>query len=123
MGKKGKLSPRYIGPFEILQKIEEVAYKLALPPQLAGVHDVFHVSMLRKYIMHPSHIINWEEIQLNEDATFEEGPVAIIDRQEKNLRGKTIPLLKILWRHHGIEEFTWEREDAMRANYPQLFGT
>ncbi|XP_028091503.1 uncharacterized protein LOC114291827 [Camellia sinensis] len=79
-GKKGKLSPRYIGPFEILQKIGEVAYKLVLSPQLVEVHDVFHVSMLRKYIMHHSHIINWEEIQLNEDATFEEGPVAIMDR-------------------------------------------
>lgn len=73
--------------------------------------------------MHHSHIINWEEIQLNEDTTFEEGPVVIMDRQEKNLRGKTIHLLKILWRHHSIEEFTWEREDAMRANYPQLFET
>ncbi|XP_028093166.1 uncharacterized protein LOC114293327 [Camellia sinensis] len=105
------------------KEIGEVAYKLALPPQLAGVHDVFYVSMLRKYIMHPSHIINWEEIQLNEDATFEEGPVAIMDRQEKNLQGKTIQLLKILWHHNGIEEFTGEREDAMWTNYPQLFET
>ncbi|XP_028054206.1 uncharacterized protein LOC114258454 [Camellia sinensis] len=105
------------GPFEILQKIGEVAYKLTLPPQLAGVHDVFHVSMLRKYIIHPSHIMNWEEIQLNEDVTFEEELVVIMDRQEKNLRGKTIQLLKILWRHHGIEEFIW-CEDAIQANYP-----
>ena len=111
------------GPFEILQNIGEVAYQLTLHPQLAGVHDIFHVSMLRKYTMHPSHIINWEEIQLNEDATFEEGPVAIMDRQEKNLRGKTIQLLNMLWRHHDIEEFTWEFEDTMWVNYSQLFET
>ena len=120
-GKKGKLSPRFIGPFEILDKIGEVAYRLALPPQLAGVHNVFHVSMLRKYEPHPSHIINWEEINLDEDVTFEEKPVKILDRREKKLRGKTIPLVRVLWRHRGTEESTWEREDMIRVNYPQLF--
>ena len=78
-GKKGKLSPRYIGPFEILQWIDEVAYRLTLPPQLAGVHNVFHVSLLRKYIPDASHTLKWEELKLDEDATFEEKPVRILD--------------------------------------------
>ena len=82
------MSPRFIGPFEILDKIGDVAYRLALPPLLAGVHNVFHVSMLRKYEPHTSHIINWEEINLEEDVTFEEKPVKILDRREKKLRGK-----------------------------------
>ncbi|XP_028081962.1 uncharacterized protein LOC114283350 [Camellia sinensis] len=120
-GRRGKLSPRYIRPFEILEKVGKVAYRLALPPQLAGIHNVFHVSMLRKYVADPSHVINWEEISLDKDVTFEEGPVAIQDSREKNLRGKTIHLVKVLWQHRGIEESTWEREDAMRTNYPQLF--
>lgn len=77
--------------------------------------------MLRKYEPHPSHIINWEEINLDEDVTFEEKPVKILDRREKKLRGKTIPLVRVLWRHRGTEESTWEREDMIRVNYPQLF--
>ena len=78
-GKKGKLSPRYIGPFEILQRIGKVAYRLALPPQLAGVHNIFHISLLRKYIPDPSHMLKWEELKLDEDVTFEEKPVRILD--------------------------------------------
>ena len=120
---KGKLSPRYIGPFEILQRIGEVAYRLALPPQLSGVHNVFHVSLLKKYIPDASHALKWEELKLDEDATFEERPVRILDRREKKLRGKTITLVRVLWRHQGIEESTWEREDAIRANHPQLFDS
>ena len=109
-----------MGPFEILSKIGEVASRLALPPQLAGVHNVFHISMLRKYEPHPSHIINWEEINLDEDVTFEKNPVKILDRREKKLRGKTIPLVRVLWRQCGMEDLTWEREDMIRANHPQL---
>ncbi|XP_028065126.1 uncharacterized protein LOC114268206 [Camellia sinensis] len=98
-----------------------MAYHLALPPQLAVVHNVFHISMLRKYESHPSHVINWEEIDLNEDASFEEMPLKIMDRREKNLRGKVIHLVRVLWQHCGIEESTWEREDMIRANYPPTF--
>lgn len=120
-GKKGKLSLCYIGPFEILERIGEVVYRLALPPQLDRVHNLFHVSMLRKYMSHPSHIINWENVTLNEDITFEEQPVKIQDHSEKCIRGKTIKLVRILWRCHGIEESMWERADVMRNNYPYLF--
>ena len=98
-----------------------MAYRLALPPQLSGAHNIFYVSLLRKYVLDPLHTLNWEEIKLDEDVTFEEKPVRIIDWREKALRGKVIPLVRVLWRHQGVEESTWEREDSMRANYPELF--
>ncbi|KAL5578280.1 hypothetical protein UlMin_019979 [Ulmus minor] len=120
-GKKGKLSPRFIGPFEILERIGKVAYKLALPPELSSVHNVFHVSMLKKYVSDPSHVLEHEPIQVNEDLTYEEKPVQILDRKDKTLRNKVIPLVKVLWRNHKIEEATWEREDDMRNSYPELF--
>ena len=95
-GKKGKLSPRYIGPFEILEKVRDMAYRLALPPQLSGVHNVFHVSMLRKYHPDPSHVIEYEPLDLSEDLSFIEKPIRILDRKDKALRSKTIPLVKVL---------------------------
>ena len=79
-GKKGKLSPRYIGPFEILEKIGKVAYRLALPPSLANVHNVFHVSMLRKYISDPSHVLSYKPLDINENLTYEEQPVKVLDK-------------------------------------------
>ncbi|XP_042432668.1 uncharacterized protein LOC122019244 [Zingiber officinale] len=94
-GLKGKLAPRYIGPFQILERIGEVAYRLALPPSLAGVHDVFHVSMLRKYVPHPTHILTNVSITLQPDVTYEEVPVQILDRKERRLRNKTIRLVKV----------------------------
>ena len=85
-GKKGKLSPRYIGPFEILERVGEVAYRLALPPSLSAVHPVFHVSMLRKYHGDPSHVLDFSSVQLDKDLTYEEEPVAILARQVRQLR-------------------------------------
>ncbi|RVW85779.1 Transposon Ty3-G Gag-Pol polyprotein [Vitis vinifera] len=120
-GKRGKLAPRYVGPFEILQKIGEVAYKLALPPQLSGIHDVFHVSMLRKYEPDTTHVLDWQDLNLQEDVTYEEGPRQILDKKEKVLRTKTIPLVKVSWDHHGVEGATWELESDMRNKYPELF--
>ncbi|XP_028107167.1 uncharacterized protein LOC114306185 [Camellia sinensis] len=120
-GKRGKLSPRFIGPFEILERIREVAYWLALPPPLSGVHDVFHIFMLQKYKPNPSHVLDWTELQVDEDVSYEERPVRILDTRDQVLRGKTIPLVKVLWRHHGVEEVTWEREAEVREKYPDLF--
>ena len=120
-GRGGKLSPRFIGPFDIIEKVGEVAYRLALPPQISSVHDVFHVSMLRKYEPDPSHVLQWNELELEADVSFEEKAVKILDRCDKVLRGKTIQLVKVLWSHHGIEEATWDREDDIRAKYPELF--
>ncbi|XP_040361820.1 uncharacterized protein LOC121049220 [Rosa chinensis] len=112
-GKRGKLSPRYMGPYEIVERIGLVAYRSALPPQLSRVHDVFHVSMLRKYITDPSHVLPAQPITLTEDLTYEEEPVQILDRREQVLRSKVIPLVKVLWRNHLIEEDTWEPEDQI----------
>ncbi|KAL5559110.1 hypothetical protein UlMin_035321 [Ulmus minor] len=120
-GKKGKLSPRYIGPFEILERVGKVAYRLALPQELSSVHNVFHVSMLKKYIPDPSHVLEHEPIEVHEDLSYEEQPVQILDKKEKTLRNKVIPLVKVLWRNHKVEEATWEREDDMRKRYPHLF--
>ena len=80
--KRGKLSPRFIGPFEILERVDTVAYRLALPPSMSGVHEVFHVSMLRRYTPNPAHVVDWGEIEVDTDGTFEEGPVCIMDSQD-----------------------------------------
>ena len=98
-----------------------MAYRLALPPELSRVHNVFHVSMLRKYVPDPSHILAEQPVELREDLTYEEGPVQILDRREQVLRNKVIPLVKVLWRNHSTEEATWEHEEQMRTRYPQLF--
>ncbi|KAL5561714.1 hypothetical protein UlMin_031461 [Ulmus minor] len=105
-GKKGKLSPWYIGPFEILERIGKVAYRLALPPELSSVHNIFHVSMLRKYISDPSHVLEYEPIEVHEDLSYEEQPVQILDRKDKILRSKVISLVKVLWRNYKVEEAT-----------------
>ncbi|XP_012435367.1 uncharacterized protein LOC105761985 [Gossypium raimondii] len=103
---KGKLSPRFIGPYHFLKRVGSIAYQLELPPDLEQIHDVFHVSMLRRYQSNPSHIVPVEEIEARLDFTFEEEPIQIIDRDEKVLKRKTVPLVKVLWRNHGTEEAT-----------------
>ncbi|KAJ8771338.1 hypothetical protein K2173_026515 [Erythroxylum novogranatense] len=120
-GKKGKLSPRYVGPYEIFERIIPLAYRLALPPELSQIHDVFHVSMLRRYRSNPSHVIQVSDIQLRDDLSYEEIPVAILDTKDKVLRNKTVQLVKVLWRNHAVEEATWEPRDAMKEKYPSLF--
>ena len=88
---------------------------------MSGVHEVFHVSMLRKYTPDPAHVVDWGEIEVDTDGTFEERPVCILDSRDQVLRRKAVRLVKVLWRHYGVEESTWEREDAMRATYIFLF--
>ncbi|KAL0558819.1 hypothetical protein IC582_003401 [Cucumis melo] len=119
--KRGKLSPRFVGPFEILERIGPVAYRLALPPSLTTVHDVFHVSMLRKYVPDPSHVVDYEPLGIDGNLSYVEQPVEVLAREVKTLRNKEIPLVKVLWRNHRVEEATWEREDDMRSRYPELF--
>ncbi|KAL0562094.1 hypothetical protein IC582_002544 [Cucumis melo] len=119
--RRGKLSPRFVGPFEILERIGPVAYRLALPPSLSTVHDVFHVSMLRKYVSDPSHVVDYEPLEIDENLSYVEQPVEVLAREVKTLRNKQIPLVKVLWRNHRVEEATWEREDDMRSRYPDLF--
>ena len=120
-GKRGKLSPRFIGSFEILERVGTVAYRLALPPSMSSVHEVFHISMLRRYTPDPDHVVNWGEIEVDMDGTFEEGPVCIVDSRNQVLRRKTVRLVRVLWHDRGVEESTWEREDTMRPTYPFLF--
>ena len=110
-----------MGPFKITQRIGQVAYRLELPSHLGGMHDVFHVSRLRKYNPDPNHILTTEEIDLQEDLTFKEEPVEILDRKEKKLRTKIVPLVKVLWKYHDVREATWETEEKMRKLYPKLF--
>ncbi|KAL4016694.1 hypothetical protein IC575_024351 [Cucumis melo] len=119
--KKGKLSPRFVGPFEILKRIGPVAYRLALPPSFSAVHDVFHVSMLRKYVADLTPVVDFQPLQINENLSYEEQPVEILAREVKRLRNRGIALVKVLWRNHGVEEATWEREEDMRTKYPELF--
>ncbi|KAA3484817.1 DNA/RNA polymerases superfamily protein [Gossypium australe] len=120
-GRKGKLSLRFIGPYRVLKRVGPVAYQLELPPELRQIHDVFHVSMLRRNRSNPSHIMPVEEIEVRPDLSFEDGPVQILDRDVKVLRRKTVLLVKVLWRNHGSKEATWEPEDVMRQQYPHLF--
>ena len=108
-GKKGKLSPRFFEPDEVIKKVGPVAYKLALPPELEKIHSVFHVSMLRRYRSDPSHVVSTETIELGSDLTYEEEPVDILAREVKELRNKKILLVKVLWRNHKTEEATWEK--------------
>ena len=120
--KKGKLSPRFIGPYKVIEKVGPVAYKLALPLELEKIHNVFHVSMLRRCRSDPLHVVSLETIELRPDLTYEEEPVEILAREVKELRKKRIPLVKVLWRNHKTEEAKCESEEVMRQQYPQLFN-
>ncbi|KAA0041710.1 putative retroelement [Cucumis melo var. makuwa] len=119
--RRGKLNPRFVGSFQILKRIGPVAYHLALPPSLSAVHDVFHVSMLRKYVPDPSHVVDYKPLEIDENLSYTEPPVEVFARKVKMLRNRDIPLVKVLWRNHRFEEATWEREYDMRARYPELF--
>ncbi|XP_052485140.1 uncharacterized protein LOC128040432 [Gossypium raimondii] len=119
--RKGKLSPKFIGSYRILKGVGLVAYQLELPSELDQIHDVFYMSMLRRYRSDPKHIVPVEEIEVSSDLTFEEEPVQILDREVKVLKKKSIPLVKVLWRNHNSEEATWEPKEVIRQQYPHLF--
>ena len=102
-GKKGKLSPRFIGPYEVIEKVGPVAYCLALPPELEKIHNVFHVSMLRRYRSDLSHVVSSKTIELRLDLSYEEEPVKILAHEVNELRNKKILLVKVLWRNHKTE--------------------
>ena len=115
------MSPRFISPFDIIERVGKVAYRLALPPALAGVHDVFHVSQLRKYVRDPSHVIDHSELSVSSDLSLESQPIAILDRREKRLKNKVIRLVRVAWSSRSSGDSTWELEDKMRVSYPYLF--
>ena len=120
-GRKGKLGPRFIGPFEILERIGPVACRLALPPSLSAIHNVFHVSALRKYLENPTHVIDYSALDVTEDLSYKEKPVGILARKIKTLRPREITFDMVWWGNQSVEEATWEREDEMREKYPDLF--
>ncbi|XP_047156600.1 uncharacterized protein LOC124827567, partial [Vigna umbellata] len=115
-----KLSPKFVGPYQILRKIGPVAYELSLPPQLSNLHPVFYVSQLRKYITDPSHILELEGVRLHQDRTLEMQSVRVEDSRTKYYKRKAIRLVKVVW-DEKIDDSTWEVEDAMRDLYPHLF--
>ena len=116
--KSKKLTPRFIGPYQITERVGNVAYRMALPPNLSNLHDVFHVSQLRKYIADPSHVIQPDDVEVRDNLTVETMPVRIEDREVKTLRGKEINLVKVVWFGATGESLTWELEDKMRESYP-----
>ncbi|KAL8267883.1 hypothetical protein R6Q59_001681 [Mikania micrantha] len=113
--------PRYVGPFEIIERIGPVAYKLKLPQELYGVHDTFHVSNLKKCLADESLIIPLDKVHLDAKLKFIEEPVEIMDREIKKLKQSRIPIVKVRWNSKRGREFTWEREDQIKKKYPQLF--
>ncbi|GJV86804.1 hypothetical protein Tco_1530742 [Tanacetum coccineum] len=119
--KKGKLAPRYVGPFEILKRTSLVAYRLRLPEELIGAHDTFHVSNLKKCLGNANLHVPLNEIKIDKTLCFVEEPVEIMDREIKSLKHSRIPLVKVRWNSKCGPEFTWEREDYMKSKYPQLF--
>ncbi|GKA30082.1 putative reverse transcriptase domain-containing protein [Tanacetum coccineum] len=120
-GKRGKLAPRYVDPFDILERISPVAYRLRLPEELSGVHDPFHVSNLKKCLADASLHVSLNEIKVDKTLRFIEEPIEILDCEIKSLKRRKISLVKVHWNSKRGSEFTWEREDHMKSKYPQLF--
>nr|GEV45613.1 putative reverse transcriptase domain-containing protein [Tanacetum cinerariifolium] len=122
-GKKGKLAPRYIGPFEIVERIGRVAYRLKLPQELSCIHNTFHVSNLKKCLAESDAQVPLEEIKIDESLRFVEEPIEIMERNVKKLKRRRIPLVKVRWNLRQGAEHTWEREDQFKTMYPHLFAS
>ncbi|KAJ0435298.1 putative nucleotidyltransferase, Ribonuclease H [Helianthus annuus] len=120
-GKRGKLNPRYVGPFKILERIGKVAYKLELPAELGNVHDVFHVSQLKKCLSDETLVVPFQELKIDDKLQFVEEPIQIMDQEVKVRKHSRIPIVRVRWNSRRGVEFTWEREDQMKLKYPQLF--
>jgi hypothetical protein len=118
---KGKLSPRFIGPFLILKRVGEVAYQLELPDHLADVHDVFHVSQLKKCLRVPEKQLPMEDLSVQDNLTYTEYPIKILDTLTRVIRSKVIKMCKVQWSHHEEDEATWGREEELRVHFPRLF--
>ncbi|XP_028102554.1 uncharacterized protein LOC114301789 [Camellia sinensis] len=118
--KKEKLAPRFVGPYEITERICNVAYKLALPPALAMIHNLFHVSLLRKCVQDPSQVVSPEVLENSDDLTYAVRPVTILDWDVKQLRRKEVNLVKVQW-SEDENNITWELEEKVRRMHPELF--
>ncbi|GKE82972.1 hypothetical protein Tco_1552972 [Tanacetum coccineum] len=120
-GKRGKLSPSYIGPFKILAKVGPVAYTLELLEELKGIHSTFHVSNLKKCLAEGNVVVLMDEIQLDDKLHMIEEPVEVVDREVKRLKQSRIPIVKVRWNSQRGPEFTWEHEDQIKKKYPHIF--
>ena len=120
---KGKLAPRFVGPYRILERRGEVAYQLELPSSMFGIHNVFHVSQLKKCLRVPEEQASPDHIEIQEDLTYVEKPTRILETSERRTRNKVIRFCKVQWSHHTEEEATWEREDELKATHPHLFAS
>ncbi|XP_074311806.1 uncharacterized protein LOC141647492 [Silene latifolia] len=121
-GKRGKLSQKYVGPYEILDRVGEVAYRLALPPALARVHNVFHVSQLSKYVSDPTHVLPAETVEMDENLSYVEVSKETLDRKVRKTRNGETALVKVLWSNHNVEEATWKAKAEIKEKYPHLFA-
>ncbi|WVZ70633.1 hypothetical protein U9M48_019281 [Paspalum notatum var. saurae] len=117
-GVKGKLAPRYVGPFKITERCGSVAYRLELPPHLAAVHDVFHVSQLKKCLRVPEEVVDTSQVQIQPYLTYEEKPIRILDQKQRSTRRRAINFFKVQWSNHSEEEATWEQEEFLQTKYP-----
>jgi hypothetical protein len=119
---RGKLTPRFIGPFKIMEKRGEVAYQLELPPQLSVVHNVFHVSQLKRCLHVPEEQIPMEDLDAKEDLSYQDYHVLILETSERVSQNKRIKMCKVQWSHHTKEEATWEREEELKEKFPSFFS-
>ena len=121
-GVHGKLAPRYVGPYQILKQCNPVAYRLQLPDILSGVHDVFHVSQLKKCLWVPNEAVEIEGLPLQPDLTYIEHPVKILDKKERVTRNNVVKFYKMQWQNHSEDEATWEQESYILKHYPHLLS-
>ena len=119
---KGKLAPCYVGPFRVTKRVGVVAYQLDLPQSLSTVHNVFHISQLKKCLRVPTDAIDLETLDLQPGLTYEEHPIAIFDSDERKVKHSMVKFVKVQWSNHTEDEATWEREDRLRQDYPDFFS-
>ena len=119
-GMRGKLAPRYVGPFSITERCGPVAYHVELPPHLSAVHNIFHVSQLRKCLRVPTEVVDTENLQLEPDLIYPEHPVRIVDHKTWATRNQTSNFYKVQWSNHSEREATWETEEFLKSKYPKL---
>ncbi|WVZ80869.1 hypothetical protein U9M48_028311, partial [Paspalum notatum var. saurae] len=122
-GVKGKIAPWYIGPFPIIQRCGPVAYRLELSPSLSAVHDVFHVSQLKKCLRVPEHVIDVADVQLEPNLTYQDYPIRVLDQKERSTRRRTTKFYKFQWSNHSEDEATWEQEEFLQNKYPDFFSS
>ncbi|XP_024964023.1 uncharacterized protein LOC112504324 [Cynara cardunculus var. scolymus] len=120
-GKKGKLSPRFVGPFKIIERVGKQAYRLELPEELCGIHNVFHVGYLRKCLGKHEGMVPLTEVKLDEKLRYVEEPETILNERSVKLRNKVVDLVLVKWMHHRGPHWTWENKNEMKAKYPALF--